>query len=103
MIVVVLTSVTTFLNPKERANKHLTAGNNYDSLLARVRIFWSIDCWREGSEEVLTEQLKDYSEQRDRLNRDTPQPPRWACERGRRGIVEGEADYFVDKEQEPQE
>lgn len=97
MIVVVLTSITTFLNPKEKAIAHLTAGNNYDSLLTRLRVFWSIDCWNERSEAVLTDKLKTFSAERDRLNRECPQPPKWAYNTGKAGIVGGEADYFVDK------
>lgn len=97
MVVVVLTSITTFLNPKEQANSHLTAGNNYDSLMTKVRIFWSIDCWRENSEDILTEKLKTFSEERDRLNRDGSQPSKWAYRTAKKGIQEGEAEHFVDK------
>jgi hypothetical protein len=97
MVVVVLTSITTFLNPKEQANSHLTAGNNYDSLMTKVRIFWSIDCWREDSDDILTERLKTYSEERNRLNRDYPQPFQWAYRAAKKGIQDGEGEYFVDK------
>ena len=58
IIVVMLTAITTFLNPKERANIHLTSGNNYDSLLSRALIFWPVDWRRENSEEILTAKLK---------------------------------------------
>lgn len=98
MVVVVLTSITTFLNPKEQANAHLTAGNNYDSLMTKLRIFWSIDCWREDSEAILMERLRAYSEERDRLNRECPQPGTWAHKKAKKGIEEGEAEYLVDKE-----
>ncbi|MFX0202436.1 MAG: SLATT domain-containing protein [Candidatus Hodarchaeota archaeon] len=98
IVVAILTGIATFLNPKEKANNHFTSGNNYDSLLSKVRIFWTIDCRRENSEEVLTDQLKYFSEQRDRLNRDCPQPPRWAYKKAKKGIEEGEANYFVDKD-----
>jgi len=98
MVIVVLTSITTFLNPKEQANSHRTAGNNYDSLMTKARMFWSIDCWREDSDVILTERLKDYSEERNRLNRECPQPFKWAFKKARKGIEEGEAEYFVDKE-----
>jgi len=100
IIVVVLTAITTFLNPKEKANIHLTSGNNYDSLLSRVRIFWTVDCRRENLEEILTANLKDLSEERDRLNRESPQVPRWAYKKAKEGIEEGEANYKVDKNAE---
>lgn len=97
IIVVALSGVMTFLNPNERAGTHLNAGNNYDSLMNRIRIFWSIDCWRDDSEQVLTERLKYFSEQKDRLNQSSPQIPRWAYKIAERGIKEGEGDYKVDE------
>lgn len=97
MIIVVLTSITTFLNLKEQANTHHTAGNNYDSLMTKLRIFWSIDCWGEDSDDVLTSRLRTYSEERDRLNRECPQPFNWCYISAKKGIEAGEAEYFVDK------
>ncbi|MCK4905755.1 SLATT domain-containing protein [bacterium] len=97
IIVVALTALATFLNPNEKANVHLNSGNNYDAFQSRARIFWTIDCWEEESEQVLTSRLKDLSEQRDKLNRGSPQVPAWAYIIARKGIKEGEADYKVDK------
>jgi len=97
LIVVVLTSIATFLNPKDRSGSHLSAGNNYDSLLTRVRIFWTIDCREEESDSVLATKLKDFSDQRDKLNRECLQVPKWAFEKARKGIEEGEAAYKVDQ------
>jgi hypothetical protein len=35
----------TFISPNEKAKLHLSAGgNSYDSLMNKIRIFWSIDC-----------------------------------------------------------
>ena len=96
-VVVVLSSVATFLNPKERSNTHLLAGNNYDTLYTRARIFWTIDCRLEQSEQILTNKLKDLIDQRDRLNRECPQIPIWAYKKGKRGIERGESQYRVDK------
>ena len=98
IIVAALSGVMTFLNPNEKASTHLNAGNNYDALQNKVRMFWSIDCWKEESEQVLTEKLKYFSEQKDRLNQSSPQIPRWAYQRAKKGILEGEADYKVDNE-----
>lgn len=92
-----LSGVMTFLNPNEKSSSHMNAGNNYDSLMNKVRMFWSIDCWRDESEQVLTERLKYFSEQKDKLNQSCPQIPRWAYNIGKKGITSGEADYAVDK------
>ncbi|MGV8080977.1 MAG: SLATT domain-containing protein [Syntrophales bacterium] len=98
IIVAILTSLSTFLNPKERASNHFMAANNYDSLLTKARIFWSIECKRENSLELLESKLNDLSGQRERLNRDCSQVPHWAYERAKQGIANGEASYIVDKE-----
>lgn len=97
IIIVALSGVMTFLNPNEKSAAHLNAGNSYDSLMNRARMFWSIDCWRDESEEVLTEKLKYFSEQKDKLNQSCPQIPRWAYRIAKRGIDDGEAAYIVDK------
>lgn len=96
ILVAALSGVMTFLNPNEKASVHLNAGNNYDSLMNKVRIFWSIDCWRDESEQVLTEKLKYLSEQKDKLNQSYPQIPWWAYKKAKKGIEAGEAEYKVD-------
>ncbi len=97
ILVAALSGVMTFLNPNEKTSIHLEAGNDYDSLMNKVRIFSSIDCWRDESEQVLTEKLKYFSEQKDNLNKKHPQIPFWAYFRAKRGIKNGEGDYMVDK------
>ena len=96
IVIAVLTAMTTFLNPRERASSHLSAANNYDSLLSKTRIFWTIECWQDDSDVVLTQKLRDLSEERNRLNRDCPQVPRFAYLAARKGIKEDEANYKVD-------
>jgi hypothetical protein len=63
----------------------------------KVRIFWSIDCWRDESDQVLTERLKYFSEQKDKLNQSSPQPPWWAYRIAQKGIEAGQGDYKVDQ------
>jgi hypothetical protein len=62
IVVAALSGVMTFVNPHEKTASHLNAGNHYDSLMNQIRIFWSIDCWHDESEEVLTEKLKHFSD-----------------------------------------
>jgi len=98
IVVAALSGVATFVNPNERVAAHLNAGNSYDALLSKVRIFWAIECWRDDSDQVLTEKLKYFSEQKDELNRKCPQIPRWAYRRAKKGIEDGEATFRVDVE-----
>ncbi len=96
-LVCILSALATFLNPKECSNTHKNAGNNYGSLLASVRVFWTIDCRREDSVSILADRLKDFSARRDQLNRDCSQPPKWAYDKAKKGIDAGEAEYKVDE------
>ena len=98
LIIAVLSAVMTFLNPNERSSSHLNAGNSYDTLQNEVRIFRTIDCWREDSEQILTERLKHYSDQKGKLNQSSPQIPWWAYQIAKRGIKAGEGSYEVDKD-----
>jgi hypothetical protein len=97
IIVAVLTSIATFLNPKERAGSHFTAGNNYTSLQSTIRRFWSIECKNNEPIKLLIHKLEEYSFTRDRLNRESTQIPRWAYNKGKKYIEDGEAEYAVDK------
>jgi hypothetical protein len=94
--VAALSSVLTFLNPNAKASAHQIAGNKYDSLMNKVRIFWSIDCWQADSEEILTEKVKYMSELKDNRNQSCPQISRIAYKLAKRGIAAGEAKYKVD-------
>lgn len=97
IIVTALTAVTTFLNPNEKANSHRNAGNKYNSLRNKARIFCEIDSYGEDSEQEITKQLKELAKQRDELNQNSSQIPRWAYKKARKGIEEGETEYKVDE------
>lgn len=94
--VVTLSGVMTFLNPNEKKSSHLSAGNHYTALQDKIRMFWSIDCGIEDSDAILTDRLKQFSEQKDKLNQSCPQIPSWAYRIARRGIDGGETAYTVD-------
>jgi hypothetical protein len=97
IVVAALTGVSTFVNPNERSGHHLQAGNDYDALRNRCRIFATIDCWGSEPDEVLTVNLKQLSEQKDKLNHSCPQIPWWAYRIAKRGIEAGEAVHTIDR------
>lgn len=101
IIVVVLSSISTFLNPHKKASEHLMAGNKYDALLNKVRIFRTIECWDETSDQVLSERLKRHSEDKSTLNQNSPQIPWPAYLLAKRGIRKGETEYDADKSSYP--
>jgi hypothetical protein len=100
VLVAVLSAVATFLNPNTRAAAHLKAGNRYDALHNKTRIFRTIECWGSDSDLVLTKTVKGLSEEKNKLNAESPQPPRWTYMKAKKGIEAGEADYVVDKNKE---
>lgn len=97
IVVAALSGLSTFLNPNEKAAAHFAAANNFDALQSKARIFWTIDCRGNDSDQVLTNRLKDLAEEKSELNRKSPQIPRYAYLIARKGISAGEADYRVDK------
>jgi hypothetical protein len=94
-IVAALSAVSTFLNPNSKSAAHLKAGNGYDALQTKVRIFGTIECFDE-SEAVLTKRLKDLAAEKEKLNRESPQVPTWAYNVAKKGVAAGEATYEVD-------
>lgn len=99
IIVAALSAVATFVNPVERADTHLSAGNKYNSLRNRARTFGEIDIDIERNDKLLLT-LKDLSKERDGLNQELPQIPQWAFRKARKGIEEGEAQYVIDTSQD---
>jgi hypothetical protein len=96
IIVAALSAISTFLNPSERAQSHHQAGGKYNALRNRVRIFRELGLQSEATRADLLVALKAMALERDDLNLSTPQIPRWAFSRARRGIEAGEAAYRVD-------
>ena len=94
-IVAALSAVSTFLNANSKSAAHLKAGNGYDALQTKVRIFATIECFDE-SETVLTKRLKDLAGEKEKLNRESPQVPPWAYKIAKKGVAAGEATYEVD-------
>jgi heme/copper-type cytochrome/quinol oxidase subunit 4 len=98
ILAAVFSAVLTFLNTNERAGAHQNAGNHYDSLMNRVRLFWTIVCWQEYREAELVSKLQALSSEKDLLNLGSPQIPYWAYKIAKGQISAGEASFTVDQE-----
>lgn len=96
LIVAALSGLITFLNPNQKSSAHCKAGNVYDSLNNKVRIFRTIDCWGKDSDVFLTNKLKEFSIEQNKLNADNPQPSFIGYQRAKWGIKNGESDFEVD-------
>jgi hypothetical protein len=98
--VAVLSGISTFLNPNDRENSHLSAAHGFDKLNNDARLFWSVDCWQEPSDGVLTSKLKGLVDRKNELNSNSPQIPDWAYRAAKAGIAAGEPKFEVDKPSE---
>ena len=96
IVAAALASVSTFLNPSKRAAAHHFAGTKFNSLRNRTRAFREVELHSGAPIQDPAEHVKLLGRERDELNEASPQIPRRAFERARRGIEAGEAQYEVD-------
>jgi cbb3-type cytochrome oxidase subunit 3 len=96
-LVALIAGIATVLNAEKRAAAHQVAGNAYLSLRNDARFFHQIDVAPTSDATRLAEQLRKLGQRRDKLNAASPAIPRFAFERARRGIEQGEAQHQVDQ------
>lgn len=96
LAVAVTSAVFTFLNPQDRAGGHLRAGNAFKALRNDARIFCEVKSLHTPIAE-LEKMLDELNARRTELSIDSPQVPRSAYERARKGIEAGESAYEVDQ------
>ena len=93
-----LVTCMTFLKPGEKADAHKNAGNLYQALRNKTRIFREIDLNEDNAMNELRKKLSDLAERRDELNTTMPTIPRRAYEKAKKDIDSGRATYLVDGE-----
>lgn len=91
-----LTAIITFVNPNDQAEIHQKAGNSYNSLRNDARIFYEIEI-NNIKDEKMVENLKKLNNRRSKLNLESAQIPKWAFQKAKEGINEGQAEYKIDK------
>ena len=95
IIAAALASISTFLNPSEKAQSHYTAGIKFTALKNGTRIYREIELLDDTNKNLKKELLK-LSLERNSINEVSSQIPRWAFEKARKGIEQGESKYAVD-------
>lgn len=96
IIVAALSSVSTFLNPSEKAQTYHLAGTGFNTVRSRARMFRQVRLLTTISDEALASELEQLVARKNDLNEKSPIIPRPAFERARKGIESGEAAYAVD-------
>ncbi|MEY4980418.1 MAG: hypothetical protein RLZZ352_2688 [Pseudomonadota bacterium] len=96
LVSTILTGLTTFLKPSEKASLHKSIGDQYLSLRNDARIFREIEISTLTKAATIQEGVKSLSKRRSSLNQGSPQIPRKAFEKARLGIEQGEAKYAAD-------
>ena len=96
ILVAILTGLITFLNPSERAERYLNAGNAYNELKNNARIAHDVEVDTLDVSE-LSVRMKELNDRRSELNQESPQPSRSDFVKARKGIEEGESVYVADK------
>jgi len=92
-----LSGLLTFLKPGETSAVHKGVGDKYLSLKNDTRIYRTV-ALLDVNDQGLPSQLRELSDRRNSLNESSPVTPRWAFEKARKGVEQGEATHAADKE-----
>ncbi len=88
---------SSFLKPKEKADEYTLKGNRFIAIRNQARMYQQIDLRSSQTDEELSAEIKRIRSEYDKLNETPPlQIPRWAYERARKNITDGESNYEND-------
>lgn len=92
-----LAALMTFLKPNDRAAQHKNIGNQYLALRNDARMFSELDLLKSIDDSKKSEKLDRLAQRRNELNSSAPSTSRWAFEKTRKGIADGETIYKIDR------
>lgn len=98
ILIAILAGLQTFLNPKDISKNYTDTGNSYLALRNRARIFRTItlESSKNIEDEKLLLEFNQITALRDELNSNCPSIPRWAYEKAKKNIENGETTHAVD-------
>lgn len=96
-VVAILTSLSTFLKPSERASNHKSSGAQFLTLRNDARVLRTIKLVAASHDATAVASLDDITKRRNELNQASSQVARRDFERARRSIEQGEASHCVDQ------
>lgn len=96
-VVAILTALSTFLKPSERASSHKSSGDQYLTLRNDARVLRTIKLAAACDDAAAIANLDEITKRRNELNQASAQASRSDFEKARKGIDEGEAAHRVDQ------
>ena len=96
-VVAVLTALSTFLKPYERAASHKSSGDQYLSLRNDTRVFRQIRLESVCDDQAAIDGLDEFTKRRNELNQASPQFSTKDFRTARDGIDAGESTHAVDR------
>jgi len=95
-ITAIISGITVFLNPDECIKSHKNAGDNFLSLSRRLRHFWKVDLLK-FSEEDARKELNIFSNEYDKLVKDSRPICQLAYKSAKKNIESGGNEFNTDK------
>jgi hypothetical protein len=96
-VVAILTALSTFLKPSERAGSYKSSGDQYLTLRNDARVLRTIKIDAACDDAAAIANLDEITKRRNELNQASAQASRRDFEIARKGIDEGEADHRADR------
>ncbi len=96
LLVATLAALQTFLNANDKAVRHKNSGDEFSTLKNQTRLLREVEINTLPEQDTI-EQIKLLSLKRDELNRISLQIPKYAFNKAKKGIDEGQADYSADE------
>jgi len=93
----ILTAVTTFLNPQERADRHQLSGVQYSNLRRELRQFIQIDLSADSNTKNSEVILKEFTKKVHNIQSQSPAIPSFGWKLAKKSLQGGSAEYTEDE------
>jgi hypothetical protein len=96
-LVAVLTALSTFLKPSERASSHKSSGDQYLGLKNDARVFRTVRLAYACDDQAAIDGLDEFTKRRNEMNQASNQCSKSDFNKARKGIDAGESTHKVDQ------
>ncbi|OYU76062.1 MAG: hypothetical protein CFE32_11805 [Alphaproteobacteria bacterium PA3] len=96
-LVAILTALSTFLKPSERASSHKSSGDQYLGLKNDARVFRTVRLVHVCDNQSAIDGLDEFTKRRNEMNKASHQFSKADFDKARRGVDAGESIHRVDQ------